>query len=266
MPKVENYKQGTPSWTDLSTTDPDAAKEFYSEIFGWEYQDIPMGDDQVYSMAQIEGSAVSAIFTQQAEETENNVPPHWNVYITVDDIEAIIAKVGQLGGTVIATPSDELDAGRMIVAQDPAGAFIQFWQSDQHIGAELRDEHGAMTWVELLTTDQEGAGKFFSDLLGVAVDKDTMPTPEGSPYHMLMADGMPVAGIMDMPQNLIETGVPPHWEAYFRVDDAQAVVETAKSKGAQMMFGPEELPMVGTVAVLMDPQGAVFGIQQPPAE
>ena len=264
MPKIESYKQGTPSWTDLATTDQDAAKEFYSKIFGWEYQDNPMDDGQVYSMAQVDGSSAGSIFTQMSEETENNVPPHWNVYITVDDIAAIAAKVPELGGTVIAGPFDVFEAGRMIVAQDSTGAFIQFWQPNQHIGAEVRDEHGALTWVELLTSDQEGAGKFFTELLGIGLDIETMPTPEGDPYHMLMTEMGPVAGIMPLPDHLVEMGVPPHWEVYFRVDDANAVVEKAKSLGATVLFGPEVLPMVGTFAVIQDPQGAVFGIQQAP--
>ena len=59
--KIESYKQGTPSWIDLSTTDVDGAKAFYSALFGWEYQDNPMGEGQVYSMAQIDGSAAGAM-------------------------------------------------------------------------------------------------------------------------------------------------------------------------------------------------------------
>lgn len=264
--KIESYKQGSPCWTDLSTTDQEGAKEFYSNIFGWEFQDIPMGDDQVYSMAQLDGSDAGAIFTQVAQESDAGVPPHWNVYFAVDDIDATASKVSDLGGKVIADEFDEDESGRMIVAQDPFGAFISFWQAKANIGCEVRDEHGALTWSELLTTDQDGASKFYSELFRVDIDKATMPTAEGEPYHMLMVDGMPVAGIMVSPQHLIDMGVPPHWEAYFRVDDAHVVVEKAKSMGAQVMFGPKVLPMVGTIGVLQDPQGAVFGIQQPPAD
>lgn len=262
--KIESYKQGTPSWVDLSTTDVNDAKAFYSALFGWDYQDIPMGEEQFYSMAQIDGSAASAIFTQQQEEAENGIPPHWNVYFTVDDIDVTASKVSDLGGTVIADELDEDASGRLMVGQDPTGAFISFWQAKEHIGAEVRDEHGALTWVELLTSDQESAGKFYTELLGVDIDKDTMPTPEGGPYHMLMVDGMPVAGIMTSPDHLVEMGVPSHWEVYFRVDDATSTVETAKSLGATTLFGPEVLPMVGTFAAMQDPQGAVFGIQQLP--
>ena len=264
--KVESYKQGTPCWIDLSTTDQDGAKAFYSELFGWNYQDVPMGDGLVYSIAQLDGSDAGAIFTQVAQEAEAGVPPHWKVYLAVDDIDATVSKVSDLGGTVIVDEFDEDESGRMVMVQDPTGAMIQFWQAKANIGCEVRDEHGALTWVELLTSDQEAAGKFFSELLGVSiVDSDT-PTPEGTPYHMLMVEGMPVAGIMVSPPNLVEMSVPPHWEVYFQVDDAHAVVDKAKSMGAQVMFGPEVLPMVGTIAVLMDPQGAVFGVQQPPVD
>ena len=263
--KVESYKQGMPCWVDLSTTDQDAAKGFYSQIFGWEYQDIPMGEGQVYSIAQVDGSDAGAIFTQVSQEAEAGVPPHWNVYLAVDDIDAIASRVSDLGGTVMVDELDEDDSGRMLVAQDPSGAFISFWQAKENIGAEVRDEHGALTWAELLTSDQEGAGEFYTELLGIGIDTETMPTPEGDPYHMLMTSEGPVAGVMPLMPHLVEQGVPSHWEVYFRVDDADALVEKAKSMGAQVMFGPEVLPMVGTFAVVQDPQGAVFGIQQAPA-
>ncbi len=263
--KVESYKQGTPSWVDLSTTDQDAAKEFYSKIFGWEYQDNPMGDGQVYSMAQVDGSAASAIFTQMSEEADNNVPPHWNVYITVDDIEATAAKVPDLGGTVVAGPFDVFEAGRMIVAQDPSGAFISFWQAKQHVGAEVRDEHGAISWAEMMTTDQDAAGSFFTELLGVGLDKDSMPTPDDSQYYMLMTENGPVAGIMPLPPNLIEMGVPPCWTVYFAVDDVDSAIESTTSMGGERIMGPMPIPDVGRIAILRDPQGAVFGVQQPSA-
>lgn len=262
--KIESYKQGNPCWTDLSTTDQDGAKTFYSKLFGWDYQDIPMGEGQVYSIAKLNGSDAGAIFTQVPQEAEAGVPPHWKVYFAVDDINSIASKVSDLGGTVIFDEFDEDESGQMMMAQDPTGAMIQFWQAKENIGCEVRDEHGALTWVELLTSDQEGAGKFYTELLGIDLDKETMPTPEGDPYHMLMVDGVPVAGVMPSPEHLVEMGVPSHWEVYFRVDDADAVVEKAKPMGAQVMFGPEVLPMVGTFAVIQDPQGAVFGIQQAP--
>ena len=248
-----------PSWVDLSTTDVDNAKAFYSALFGWEYQDNPMDGGQVYSMAQINGSAACAMYSQQAEESEMGLPSHWKIYITVDDVDATAAKVPEFGGTLIMGPFDVFVAGRMCIAQDPSGGIIQFWQANEHIGAEVRDEHGAITWAELLTLDQAGAGKFYSELLGVMIDDSGMPTTEGDPYHVIAVDGEHKAGIMKMPAK----GVPPHWEVYFAVDDAAKAVETATSLGGNVMFGPQDMGDIGTIAVLQDPQGAVFGINQP---
>ena len=181
-----------------------------------------MGEGQVYSIAKLNGSDAGAIFTQVPQEAEAGVPSHWKVYFAVDDINATASKVSDLGGTVIVDEFDEDESGQMMMAQDPTGAMIQFWQAKENIGCEVRDEHGALTWVELLTSDQEGAGKFYTELLGVDLDIETMPTPEGEPYHMLMVEGVPVAGVMPSPEHLVEMGVPSHWEIYFRVDDATA--------------------------------------------
>ena len=165
MPKIESYKQGTPSWVDLSTSDQEAAKRFYSAVFGWEYEDNDMGNGQFYSMAKVDSSAAAAIATQQPEEAQQGVPPHWNVYITVDDVDAVGERVSELGGTVLMAPMDVFDAGRMIVVQDSVGAVVMFWQPMQHIGAEVRDEHGALTWTLVMTTDKDATASFYSELL-----------------------------------------------------------------------------------------------------
>ena len=262
--KIEKYEQGTPSWIDLSTTDVDGAKAFYSALFGWDYQDNPMGEGQVYSMAQIDASAAGAMYAQQKEEAEMGLPPYWKVYITVDDVEAIAAKAPDLGATLMMEPMDVFSAGRMCVVQDPTGAVIQFWQAKEHIGCEVRHEHGALTWADLLTTDQNGAGKFYSELLNVTVANRGMPTPGGTPYHLIFVDGEAKCGIMTLPPNLVEMNVPSHWEVIFAVADASAVVEKTKSMGGKVFFGPEDMgEKIGIFAALQDPQGAVFGINQP---
>ena len=264
--KVESYIQGTPSWVDLSTSDQDGAKEFYSALFGWEYEDNPMGPGMTYSRGMIDGSAAAAMYQQQQGEADMGLPSHWNVYITVDDVDAVAAQAKAMGCTVFAESMDVFEAGRMCVLQDPTGALIQFWKPITEIGCEVRDEHGALCWAELMTTDQEGAGDFYTGLLGIGINKDMMPTPDGGQYHLLMTANGPVAGVMELPQNLIDMNVPSHWEISFRVDDAEATVKAATSMGATVLFGPETMDMVGTVAVMQDPQGAVFGVQQAPAD
>lgn len=128
------YEPGTFSWVDLTTTDRDAAKRFYSELLGWEYDDQP-SEGGVYSMARRYDTNVAALYDQQESERAQGVPPHWNNYVTTDDADRAAAQVKQLGGSVLLEPFDVFDAGRMAVIADPTGAVFSVWQPRQNIGA-----------------------------------------------------------------------------------------------------------------------------------
>ena len=80
-----------------------------------------------------------------ADEAAQGVPPHWNLYVTVEDVDATAGKVGEAGGQVLAEPFDVFDAGRMAVIADPSGAVLCLWQPGTNIGAEVVNEPGAMT-------------------------------------------------------------------------------------------------------------------------
>jgi predicted enzyme related to lactoylglutathione lyase len=128
MSERTKYAPGTFSWADVTTTDPAAAKAFYSALFGWEAEDIPVGDGVFYSMMRLEGHDVAAISPQPQPQREAGVPPVWNSYITVDSADAAADSATQLGATVHAPPFDVMEAGRMAVIQDPQGAFFMVWE------------------------------------------------------------------------------------------------------------------------------------------
>ncbi|MDT5144113.1 MAG: uncharacterized protein QOI79_3480, partial [Mycobacterium sp.] len=92
MPTKTEYVQGTPNWVDLQTTDQSAAKEFYASLLGWSYDDNPMpGGGGVYSMATLNGETVAAIAPMPPGAPEG-MPPMWNTYIAVDDVDATAEK------------------------------------------------------------------------------------------------------------------------------------------------------------------------------
>src|ERR1700709_1865782 len=91
---------GTISWTDLATSDQEGAKQFYAALFGWEYDDRPMGDAGAYSMAQLGGRRAAVLAGLRPDETAQGIPPHWNVYVTVDDVDTSTAQVPGAGGQV----------------------------------------------------------------------------------------------------------------------------------------------------------------------
>src|SRR5262249_22814775 len=153
MGERTSYTPGTFSWTDLTTTDQDGAKSYYSQLFGWQANDQPIGDGMVYSMMTVDGKDVAAISPQPQAQRDAGAPPAWNSYITVESADQAVERASQLGGTAHAPAFDVFDAGRMAVIQDPGGALFAVWEPKQHIGASLVNANGALSWNELASTD-----------------------------------------------------------------------------------------------------------------
>jgi len=255
MPARESYAQGTPSWVDLQTTDQAAAKAFYGGVLGWTYDDQPMDAGAVYSIAKIGDAQVAAIAPQSPELKAAGAPPMWNTYLAVDSVDDATAKVAAAGGTVAMEPFDVMDAGRMSFVLDPSGAPVALWQANQHIGASLVNEPGTVTWNELIT-DNPAAVPFYEQVLGVTTT--TMEMGEDK-YTMFQVGGKEVAG--SMPPQM--AGVTNHWHVYFAVADADAAAAKIKQLGGSVMVEPFDTP-IGKMAVVADPQGAVFSLFQAP--
>src|ERR1700757_1059431 len=160
------YTPGTFSWTDLSTTDQEAAKDFYGRLFGWDATDNPVGEGVVYSTMSLGGKAVAGIGPQPQQQRDAGVPPLWNSYVTVESADDALARAAELGATVHAPAFDVMDVGRMGVVQDPQGAFFMVWEPKAMIGAALVNAHGAMAWNELASPDLESSAAFYSELFG----------------------------------------------------------------------------------------------------
>jgi len=240
---------------DLQTTDQAAAKAFYGGVFGWTYDDQPMDAGAVYSIAKIGDGQVAAIAPQSPELKAAGAPPMWNTYLAVDSVDDATAKVGPAGGTVAMEPFDVMDAGRMSFVLDPSGAPVALWQANQHTGASLVNEPGTVTWNELIT-DNPAAVPFYEQVLGVTTT--TMEMGEDK-YTMFQVGGKEVAG--SMPPQM--AGVPNHWQVYFAVADADAAAAKIKQLGGSVMVEPFDTP-IGKMAVVADPQGAVFSLFQAP--
>jgi predicted enzyme related to lactoylglutathione lyase len=256
MPARDSYAQGTPSWVDLQTTDQAGAKAFYGGIFGWSYDDQPMDAGAVYSIAKIGDAQVAAIAPQSPELKAAGAPPMWNTYLAVDSADEAAAKVGPAGGTVAMEPFDVMDAGRMAFVMDPSGAAVAFWQANQHIGAGLVNEPGTVIWNELITNDPK-AVPFYEDVLGVTT---TTVDVGANKYTMFQVAGKEVGGTMPP----MMEGVPNHWHVYFSVADTDATAAKIKELGGSVMVEPFDTP-IGKMAVVADPQGAVFSLFQAPA-
>jgi predicted enzyme related to lactoylglutathione lyase len=255
MPERTEYAPGTPSWTDLASPDLDASQQFYGGLFGWQFDAQDTGDpENPYVMARQNGKDVAGMMRLTSDMQAGGMPPVWSTYVTVADVEQSAAKAKELGGTILSEPMDVMDAGRMAVLADPAGAVFCIWQAKGSIGAQLVNEPVSLTWNELMSTDIEGVKTFYGGLFGWKAE--TMDMGEGQMYTVWLLGEGGVGGGMASPM----PGMPSFWGTYFAVADCDATVAKAKELGATVMNGPMDVPDVGRMAALTDPQGAVFNV------
>jgi uncharacterized protein len=255
MTTVDKFAQGEPAWIDLQSPDQEASKRFYAALFGWEYEDNRMTADYVYSMATVRGSAVAAIAPQEPEAVQAGITTAWTTYFAVDDIEAVQEKVAPAGGRVIIAADDVEGFGRMALVEDSIGAPLALWQAGSMSGAGLVNEPGSFVWHELAAGNWEHAVPFYRDVFDV--EPVEQPMDDGS-FTMIKAGGQYVAGFRDQE----DEHSTPHWEVYFRVADADSSVSTARDAGAELLVEPYDIEGVGRMAMLRDPQGAVFWVLQ----
>lgn len=258
------YEPGTPSWADNASPDPRAAAGFYSALFGWETENrMPEGSEAEYHMATLRGKDVAAFGPQPMD----GVPPVWNTYVTVTDADATAQTVVDAGGAVLMPPFDVLEAGRMGVFADPAGAVFMAWQPRGSIGAELVNEPNTLTWNELATNDVEGAKAFYATVFGwqptsmdFAGGEYTIWNRGGTEPKMGTPEegGTGLGGMLSL--DAFPEGTPPFWLVYFAVADVDAVAAKAQELGGNVVMAPFDAEGVGRIAGLTDPQGAVFSV------
>jgi uncharacterized protein len=273
VPERDGYIPGVPCWIDTSQPDPEAAVDFYSGLFGWEFEDVMApGTEGKYYSARIRGKDVAAV-----SSIPEGAPPMatWNTYVWVDSADDTAAKVRDAGGQVLTEPFDVTNAGRMAVFADPEGAAFCVWQAKEHRGAQIVNEHGSVNFNDLHTRDPEGAKAFYGAVFGwrtfdLGGGFRTWTLPGYGEYlqrddpdlrKRLEEAGGPtgfedvVASLIQVPDDQPDT--PPHWGLTFAVDDADAAAEKATELGGKVILPPMDAPWV-RMTVLSDPQGATF--------
>jgi predicted enzyme related to lactoylglutathione lyase len=252
MPDAKTFVTNAPAWIDLSTSDPAAATNFYSKLFGWKVEGAGP-DSGGYALARLEGKDVAGLGPTQ----QPNSPSAWMVYIGTRDADATAKKVEAEGGKVVAPPFAVFEQGRMAVFQDPAGAYISVWEPNQMFGAEVTGKNGSYGWAELNSRGFDAARDFYTKVFGWKTKVSPMGEGQGD-YTEFQLDGQSIAGGMEM-NPMVPKEVPSYWMVYFAVDDVDKTHKKAVELGGQEMLPPQDYPG-GRFSILADPQGAAFGL------
>ncbi|MDQ6773610.1 MAG: VOC family protein [Candidatus Dormibacteraeota bacterium] len=114
---------GSLSWNELQTRDPQAAKGFYTNVFGWGTRDTEMPGMGTYTEWLLDGKSIGGMMPM-GDQIPASVPPHWEVYFAVADCDGTVAQAKELGATVVAGPMDIPQQGRFATMLDPQGAVF----------------------------------------------------------------------------------------------------------------------------------------------
>jgi predicted enzyme related to lactoylglutathione lyase len=251
MPEMSTYRDGVPSWIDLTSPDVGASMTFYTGLLGWEASAAAAPEAGGYTMFTMHGKQVAGVGPIMGP----GHPPAWTTYVNVTDADATAKRAADGGGTVLLTPMDVMDQGRMAVFADPEGAVLGLWQPGAHTGAQLVNEPGAYCWSELAAHDVARAKDFYATVFGWdGITEQAGPVS----YTEFRLAGAALAGMFKIgPEMPADT--PPHWGVYIAVANCDATVAAATRLGAAVVRPPQDI-RVGRFAVLADPQGAFFRV------
>ncbi|MEE8572689.1 MAG: VOC family protein [Gemmatimonadota bacterium] len=257
-------------WHDLLTHDTEAAQEFYGDLFGWSFENSREAPGRYWDIKH-EGRTIASMLTVARDEVES---PLWLVSVSVADVDGAASRASKLGATITAEPSELPNRGRYAVLEDLQGAFLVLLRSssgDPPDGGEVAS--GAWLWSELWTTDAAAAVSFYEGLLGYrskTVAARLADTPEDasgesvdgeeSPavFYAMYRDDSVRAGIHQLPSEAVS-----YWLPYVAVRDVSGMAARAEELGGKVLLPPEAVRN-GEAAILVDPTGAPFGIQEWP--
>lgn len=236
-------------WFEHFSNDIDQARRFYEKLVDWRVMAMPTGIE-FYHLAMNGQDGVGGFRQMPA-----GAQPGWMSYLSVSDVDRSYAAAGAAGAKTLLAPTTFPPMGRGACLFDPTGAVFAIWS------AALGDRPdtaappaGDWCWNELVTPDPEAALAFYCAVFGFT--SQTKPSAQGGNYYVLLADGVPRAGIRHSP----DPALPAYWLPYLAVASVDVMQERGEALGAEVLVPALDIPQVGRFAVLRDPCGAAVAV------
>lgn len=245
------YTFGRFVWRELLTDNVEGAKGFYGELFGWSFKGVDMGPMGTYWLCSAGETQVGGLMQKPANLP---APSHWAGYVSVDDVDAAVARAKEAGGQNPMPPMELPDVGRMGVILDPAGAVSWAFKSARGDLPVKRPGLGEFCWESLASTDVKTAVAFYQKVYGWKSSEFQGMTVFGT------GEGMEnqVADV-----NAAPPGVPSHWVSNVVVADLAESRGRVAKLGGKVLMDEIVVPNIGKIAIVQDPQGATLALFQP---
>jgi predicted enzyme related to lactoylglutathione lyase len=241
-------------WHELLTTDTAAAAAFYPKVLPWRTAPSSMPGYTIWMAGQTQ---IGGLMALPAEAVAT--PPHWLVYVGTPNVDATCSQAQGLGARIVKAPADIPNVGRFAVLSDPQGATFALFTPGAGPPPGAPPAQGGFSWHELATTDVAAALRFYGQLFGWTKGPGHDMGALGV-YQIFQHGGDQVGGIV----NVQGPSTAPSWLSYVNVADANRAVVAAKAGGGRLLHGPMEVPGGSWIAMMMDPQGGAFAVQEAP--
>ena len=246
-PSTERHA-GKMVFTELVTPDLAGARQFYGGLFGWTFQGTG-----VFAQASLGGRLVAGI-VQRPLPTGRQ--PGWLSFLAAGDVEAADAVATQHGAKLLFAPHPIANLGREAVLADPQGAVFAVMASSSGDPADILAQPGEWIWSSLITTDPAADAAFYKTVFGYDVF-DTQDPQDAN--HLILASGHYArASVNPIPASW--TAGRPRWLSYVRVTDMTATIAKVGTLGGRVVLPPRLDRHGGEIALVADPQGALFGL------
>lgn len=243
-------------WYELLTSDVPGALAFYGKVLGW--KPVPHSAVEGYYMFASQVAEVGGIMAMPAEA--GIAKPVWLGYLDVPDVDATVAATQADGAVPCVPPTDIPGVGRFAMILDPqgVGTYVMTPGPGSGESRSFAALPGHCQWNELVTTDPAAALAFYTRHFNLQKG-DAMPMGQMGSYQFLLNGGIQVGAIMQRDR----PGASPIWRFYFGVEDIDAAMQAVKAGGGHAVTDPVQVPGGAFAAVVIDPQGAEFGIAGP---
>jgi predicted enzyme related to lactoylglutathione lyase len=249
-PPTGTHIPGKFIWFDLVTGDPAAARSFYGNVFGWNFEPVA-GTREDYAVIRNDGVAIGGVFRPPLPRGRTS-GTRWLSYAATGDMERGVAAMTASGATVLVPPTFVAGRGTHALLRDSQGAVVGLLQSASGDPPDNPVGPGEFFWVDLYARKPADAAKAYSQLGFEIARADEV----GEDRLLLVAAGYARAGIMPLPAEAREPG----WLPYVQVEDVAAILERARAGGGKVLVQPDPAILDSRVAVIADPLGGVIGV------
>jgi len=247
----EKWPAGTPCWVDITVSDLARSQAFYTAVLGWEFEESSE-EYGGYTNAHLGGRKVAGMSPPMEGM---DWPKVWSTYFATDDVEATAAAATGAGAHQLFEPMDIGAFGRMAMWADPGGVVFGAWESREHTGYDAHNEHGAVTWIDLVSGGLEESKAFYGKVFGFTYDDTPV---EGMQYAMFTPPGAerPAGG---MGEAQPDDALGPRWCVTFEVDDVDAARQRVVDAGGEAPTDPWDFEY-GRVATVTGLDGEEFSL------